>query len=166
MVRRKWTKPCPGGPRGASLYLEKSGAAISRAEAQQRMFQKLVPPTFFTDMRPLLSTNRARALTEETLKVASVMTELIDRIPGDEWAKAGKCGNGLESRHPWRYGCSVIPRTSASSSRPRAPARARPDRFIEEGRSRADPRRRALVGDHRCAPTVWARGFRTALVSS
>ena len=92
MVRRKWTKPCPGGPRGASLYLEKSGVAISRAEAQQRMFQKLVPPTFFTDMRPLLSTNRARALTEEMLKVAfaRVMTELIDRIPGDEWAKAGE----------------------------------------------------------------------------
>ena len=74
------------------LYLEKSGVAISRAEAQQRMFQKLVPPTFFTDMRPLLSTNRARALTEEMLKVAfaRVMTELIDRIPGDEWAKAGE----------------------------------------------------------------------------
>ena len=75
-------------------------------------------------------------------------------------------GARRRKRVVWRYGCSVIPRTSASSSRPRAPARARPDRFIEEGRSRADPRRRALVGDHRCAPTVWTRGFRTALVSS
>lgn len=73
------------------LYLEKSGVAISRAEAQQRMFQKLVNPTFFTDMRPLLPTARAEALTDEALKAAfaKVMTELIDRIPGDEWARAG-----------------------------------------------------------------------------
>jgi predicted nucleotidyltransferase component of viral defense system len=73
------------------LYLEKAEMAISRAEAQQRMFQKLVNPTFFTDMRPLLSTDRAKALTDETLKAAftKVMTALIDRIPGDVWAKAG-----------------------------------------------------------------------------
>jgi hypothetical protein len=45
---------------------------ISRAEAQQRMFQKLIDPTFFTDMRPLLQTDRARALTDETLKAAFV----------------------------------------------------------------------------------------------
>jgi predicted nucleotidyltransferase component of viral defense system len=74
------------------LYLAKAELTISRAEAQQRMFQKLVNPTFFTDMRPLLSTDRAKALTDETLKTAfaKVMTDLIDRIPGDEWAKAGE----------------------------------------------------------------------------
>ena len=74
------------------LYLEKAEQAISRAEAQQRMFQKLVNPTFFTDMRPLLQTDRAKALTDETLKATfvRVMNELIDRIPGDEWAKAGE----------------------------------------------------------------------------
>jgi len=74
------------------LYLEKAEVTISRAEAQQRMFQKLVNPTFFTDMRPLLQTDRARALTDETLKATfvRVMKELIDRIPGDEWAKAGE----------------------------------------------------------------------------
>lgn len=74
-----------------ALYLERSKVTISRAEAQQRMFQKLVNPTFFTDMRPLLPTDRAKALTDETLKAAfaRVMTELIDRIPGDDWAKAG-----------------------------------------------------------------------------
>lgn len=72
------------------LYLDKADVAISRAEAQQRMFQKLINPAFFIDMRPLLSTDRARALTDETLRAAfvRVMTELIDRIPGDEWAKA------------------------------------------------------------------------------
>ncbi len=74
------------------LYLEKAEQAISRAEAQQRMFQKLVNPTFFTDMRPLLPTDRARALTDEALNAAfvRVMKELIDRIPGNEWAKAGE----------------------------------------------------------------------------
>jgi len=74
------------------LYLEKAEIAISRAEAQQRMFQKLVNPTFFIDMRPLLPTDRARTLNDETLKVTfvRVMKELIDRIPGDEWAKAGE----------------------------------------------------------------------------
>ena len=74
------------------LYLEKAEIAISRAEAQQRMFQKLVNPAFFIDMRPLLPTDRARTLTDETLKVTfvRVMKELIDRIPGDEWAKAGE----------------------------------------------------------------------------
>lgn len=73
------------------LYLEKAEQAISRAEAQQRMFQKLANPTFFIDMRPLLPTDRARALTDETLKSAfvRVVNELIDRIPGGEWAKAG-----------------------------------------------------------------------------
>jgi hypothetical protein len=41
-------------------------------------------------MRPLLATDRAKALTDETLKTTfvRVMKELIDRIPGDEWAKA------------------------------------------------------------------------------
>lgn len=74
------------------LYLEKAETTISRAEAQQRMFQKLANPTFFTDMRPLLATDRAKALTDETLKTTfvRVMKELIDRIPGDEWAKAGE----------------------------------------------------------------------------
>lgn len=74
------------------LYLEKAEQAISRAEAQQRMFQKLANPTFITDMRPLLQTDRARALNDETLKATfvRVMNELIDLIPGDQWAKAGE----------------------------------------------------------------------------
>lgn len=73
-------------------YLQNSEIAISRAEAQQRMFQKLINPAFFTDMRPLLPTDRAKALTEEALKAAfaRVMAVLIDRIPGDEWARAAE----------------------------------------------------------------------------
>jgi hypothetical protein len=74
------------------LHLVKAEVTISRADAQQRMFQKLVNPTFFTDMRPLLQTERASALTDETLKATfvRVIKELIDRIPGDEWTKAGE----------------------------------------------------------------------------
>jgi hypothetical protein len=60
------------------LYLENGEVAISRAEAQQRMFQKLVNPGFFTDMGPLLPTDLTKALTEETLKdpFSRVMKEL------------------------------------------------------------------------------------------
>ena len=56
------------------------------------MFQKLANPTFLIDMRPLLQTDRARALNDETHKATfvRVMNELIDLIPGDEWAKAGE----------------------------------------------------------------------------
>ena len=72
------------------LYLEKGGISISRAEAQQRMFQKLVNPGFFIDMAPLLPSDLAKALTEESLRAAfaKVMKELIDQMPGEEWAKA------------------------------------------------------------------------------
>jgi len=75
-----------------NLYLAKAGVTVSRAEAQQRMFQKLVNPTFFADMQPLLSPDHASALTDETLKsiVVTVMRELIDRIDGDEWVNAAE----------------------------------------------------------------------------
>src|SRR5260370_42237419 len=35
-------------------YLAQQGQAISRAQAQERMFAKLANPRFLTDMRPLL----------------------------------------------------------------------------------------------------------------
>lgn len=84
------------------------------------MFQKLVNPTFSTYMRPLLQTDSARALNDETLNATfvRVMNELIDPIPGDEWAKAGEMR--LESSHP---------RTPAFHSRSRAPVRVHPARF-------------------------------------
>jgi predicted nucleotidyltransferase component of viral defense system len=37
-----------------SQYLENSGVSISKAEAQQRMFQKLARPQIHVDLRPLL----------------------------------------------------------------------------------------------------------------
>lgn len=69
------------------VYLEKAEVTISRAEAPQRLNQQLVNPTFSpTCVRPLLQTDRARALNDGTLKAtfARVMKELINLIPGDE----------------------------------------------------------------------------------
>jgi hypothetical protein len=64
--------------------------STSRAEAQQRMYQKLATPAFSLTCARCSRRDRARALTEEALKAAftKVMMELSDRIPGDEWAKA------------------------------------------------------------------------------
>ena len=72
------------------LYLAKAEVTVSRAEAQRRMFQKLANPTFFIDLRPLLPTDHAGWVSDETLKAAfvRVVKELIDRMPGDKWAKA------------------------------------------------------------------------------
>ena len=73
-----------------ACYLEKTGLTISRAVAQKRMFEKLANPTFLADMRPLVSSDRAASLNEETAKDAfqKVLSELIDLIPGDDWKQA------------------------------------------------------------------------------
>ena len=70
-----------------ACYLEKTGLTISRVVAQKRMFEKLANPTFLADMRPLVSSDRAESLNEETAKDAfqKVLSELIDLIPGDDW---------------------------------------------------------------------------------
>jgi len=46
------------------LYLQRSHTAISRAEAEMRMFAKLSNPRFLTDMKPLVSATQATGLTE------------------------------------------------------------------------------------------------------
>lgn len=70
-------------------YLELSGQAISRAQAQERMWAKLANPRFLLDMRPLLPAAQADALTEESTAISfgRVFTALIDRLPGEPWAK-------------------------------------------------------------------------------
>jgi predicted nucleotidyltransferase component of viral defense system len=72
------------------LYLEGSGQAISRAQAQERMFAKLANPRFVIDMRPLLPGPEAEKLTEESTKelFVNVFSKFIERIPGDPWARA------------------------------------------------------------------------------
>lgn len=71
-------------------YLEANGQAISRAQAQERMFGKLANPQFLTDMRPLLSAEQAALFTDATTKQAfeRVFGDVIDRIPGDAWLRS------------------------------------------------------------------------------
>jgi hypothetical protein len=71
-------------------YLALADQAITRAEAQRRMFANLAKPRFLLDMRPLLSADQAQELDEKAAEQAfrRVFTTLIDRLPGDPLAKA------------------------------------------------------------------------------
>ena len=70
-------------------YLALSGQAVSRAQAQARMFAKLANPRLLLDVRPLLPAARAEALTEESTAEAFrlVFTTLVDRLPGEPWGR-------------------------------------------------------------------------------
>jgi predicted nucleotidyltransferase component of viral defense system len=71
------------------LYLQRASLAISRAEAEQRMFAKLAAPRFVTDIRPLLSAEEAELMTDDAVRQAfiAVFRDLIGLIPGASWAK-------------------------------------------------------------------------------
>ena len=70
-------------------YLDASGQSISRAQAQERMFSKLANPRFLLDLRPLLPSAQAEALTDEATaeSFCRVFTMLIDRLPGEPWGR-------------------------------------------------------------------------------
>ena len=70
-------------------YLDLSGQAISRAQAQERMFAKLANPRLLLDMRPLLPAAQAEALTKEATadSFSRVFTILVDRLPGAPWGR-------------------------------------------------------------------------------
>ena len=70
-------------------YLDLAGQAITRAQAQERMFAKLANPRFLRDMQPLLPAAQVEAWTEESTEEAfrRVFTTLVDRLPGEPWAK-------------------------------------------------------------------------------
>lgn len=70
-------------------YLEKEDLAISRAQAEERMFAKLRNPRFLADMRPLLAPAAADALTQgAAMKAfADVFTAFVMRLPGEPWAR-------------------------------------------------------------------------------
>ena len=72
-----------------SSYLQLSGTSISRAQAEERMFTKLAHPRLWQDVRPLLSTEQADALTAEAGADAfrRVFTTLGGRIPGKPWVR-------------------------------------------------------------------------------
>ena len=70
-------------------YMDSSGLPISRAQAQERMFAKLAHPRLWLDVRPLLPADRAAAQTAamQAESFRRVFTDLIDRLPGDPWAR-------------------------------------------------------------------------------
>jgi predicted nucleotidyltransferase component of viral defense system len=51
-------------------YLEAGGQSISRAEAEQRMWEKLDEPSFLADVRPLLSADEAETFDQEAERTA------------------------------------------------------------------------------------------------
>ncbi|MFS8037568.1 nucleotidyl transferase AbiEii/AbiGii toxin family protein [Xanthobacter sp. AM11] len=70
-------------------YLERAGQSISRAQAQERMFAKLVNPRFLLDMRPLLPAGVAAQLDEADAarSFRDVFTSFVDRLPGEAWSR-------------------------------------------------------------------------------
>lgn len=73
-------------------YLDDAGLSMTRAVAEQRMFAKLSNPRFVLDLRPLLSPDNAEKIDKAFIIGAfnRVLTELIERLPGDPWAKSAE----------------------------------------------------------------------------
>jgi predicted nucleotidyltransferase component of viral defense system len=69
-------------------YLAASGQAISRAQAEQRMFGKLANTGFMADVRPLLAAEEAERFDEAAATAAfrEVFSAFIKRFPGAAWA--------------------------------------------------------------------------------
>jgi hypothetical protein len=69
-------------------YLDLSGQTISRAQAEQRMFDKLERPDFLADVKPLLTAEEAARFTEEAGReaFAAVFRDIVQVIPGEPWA--------------------------------------------------------------------------------
>ena len=70
-------------------YLAASGQAISRAQAEERMFAKLESTAFLADVRPLLAADEAERFDDKAARAAfqTVFAEFIKRIPGNAWAE-------------------------------------------------------------------------------
>ena len=73
-------------------YLDLSGQAISRAQAEQRMFEKLERPDFLADVKPLLTAEEAARFTDETGRqaFAAVFRDIVQVIPGEPWASTAE----------------------------------------------------------------------------
>ena len=73
-------------------YLMAAGQAISRAEAEERMFAKFEDPSFLTDVHPLLAAEEAKKFDAEAERAAfkTVFATYIKRIPGDAWKQTQK----------------------------------------------------------------------------
>lgn len=73
-------------------YLDLSGQAISRAQAEQRMFEKLERPDFLADVKPLLTAEEAARFTDEVGRqaFAAVFHDIVQVIPGEPWANTAE----------------------------------------------------------------------------
>ena len=69
-------------------YLAATGISISRAQAEQRMFEKLDDPNFMADVRPLLAADVRDSF--DGVAATAAFTGVFDRIirlmPGTAWA--------------------------------------------------------------------------------
>jgi len=72
-----------------ACYMHAEGHPITRAQAEQRMFEKLANPSLLPDIKPLLTPDEADKLTDDAMKTAfsSVLDALIIQLPGDPWKR-------------------------------------------------------------------------------
>ena len=82
------TQPIEHGAQLAA-YLAAGKQAISRAEAEERMFAKLAGRSFLADVRPLLAAEEAIKLDAAAAHAAfgAVFQNFIKRSPGNSWKK-------------------------------------------------------------------------------
>lgn len=78
-------------------YLDATGKAISRAQAEQRMFAKLANEAFMADVKPHLPAEEAGKFDAEAGKKAfrDVFTTFIRLIPGAAWARSADTAKRL-----------------------------------------------------------------------
>lgn len=72
-----------------NCYIHLANQSITRAQAEERMFQKLAKPMLLNDVKPLLRADEQISMTHEKITEAAelVLTRLISRLPGEPWAK-------------------------------------------------------------------------------
>ena len=70
-------------------YLALTNQAISRAQAEQRMFGKLDRPNFLADVRSLLTADEAGRFDDKAAMTAfvAVFSRIIRQLPGESWAR-------------------------------------------------------------------------------
>jgi predicted nucleotidyltransferase component of viral defense system len=67
-------------------YMENIGAAVSRAEFEANVGEKLGDPAFHSDIAPLLAIGDAgKSPFDVTVPAEAVMTRFIARLPGEPW---------------------------------------------------------------------------------
>ena len=67
-------------------YMENMGAAVSRAEFEANLAEKLDDPAFHGDIVPLLAmADEGKKPFDVSVAAAAVMTRFIARLPGEPW---------------------------------------------------------------------------------